>query len=76
MELAMLDVLVAACQEHHITEILGYYITTERNGLVADHYATLGFERIGGGEHKSVWNLKVSRDYAPRNRHIKERVHE
>jgi len=76
VELIMLDSLISACQRDGIAEVLGYYIPTEKNGLVADHYAKLGFERAGGNEQKSIWKLKVSREYAPRNKYIKEPVHE
>jgi FkbH-like protein len=75
VELAMLDALVAACQQHDITEIYGYYIRSEKNNLVSDHYAKLGFERISGDErNRSVWRLALTPDYIRRNRHIKELV--
>jgi FkbH-like protein len=76
MEAAMLDALVAECQEHGISEIRGYYIPTERNGLVAEHYAALGFEAAGGDSKTTEWKLPVTDSYATRNRHIKEFVHE
>jgi FkbH-like protein len=75
VELAMLDALVAICQQHDITEIYGYYIRSEKNNVVSDHYAKLGFERISGEEHnRSVWRLGLTADYVRRNRHIKELV--
>jgi FkbH-like protein len=75
VELAMLDALVAICQQHDITEIYGYYIRSEKNNVVSDHYAKLGFERISGDEHnRSVWRLVLTADYVRRNRHIKELV--
>ena len=75
VELAMLDALVAICQQHDITEIYGYYIRSEKNNLVSDHYAKLGFECISGDEHdRSVWKLVLTADYVRRNRHIKELV--
>ena len=43
-----------------ITEIIGRYIPTARNGLVRDHFAKLGFSRIDeqpGGE--TTWRLAV-----------------
>jgi len=73
VELAMLDCLVATCQQHGITEIYGYYIRSEKNNAVKDHYAKLGFEFISGDEHnRSIWRLVLTADYVPRNRHIKE----
>lgn len=75
VELAMLDSLVAICQQHNITEIYGYYIRSEKNNVVSDHYAKLGFECINGDEHNySVWRLVLTADYVRRNRHIKELV--
>ncbi|HKW77340.1 MAG TPA: HAD-IIIC family phosphatase [Terriglobales bacterium] len=76
MEAAMLDALVAECREHGVSEIRGYYIPTERNGLVAEHYAALGFEAAGGNGQTTEWKMAVTDGYAPRNRHIKEFVHE
>lgn len=76
MEAAMLDALVAECREKGVSEIRGYYIPTERNGLVAEHYSTLGFELAGGDGQTTEWKLPVTDGYLPRNRHIKEFVHE
>lgn len=75
MELAMLDSLVEAGRKQGIQKICGYYIPTDRNGLVAGHYAGLGFERSGGDEQQSIWKLDLAGGYAPRNRHIRELVH-
>jgi FkbH-like protein len=75
VELAMLDALVATCQQYDITEIYGYYIRSEKNNVVSDHYAKLGFECISGNDdQRSVWRLVLSPDYVSRNRHIKELV--
>ncbi len=75
MELAMVDSLVAACLQHDIKTIYGYYIRTERNDIVCGHYAKLGFEPAGEDEHnQSVWKLELTDAYVPRNKHIKEPV--
>lgn len=76
METLMLDALVAECQSRGISEIYGYYIQTERNGLVAGHYTTLGFKRSGGDDQHKVFRLDISHGYQPQNKHIKEYVHE
>lgn len=76
MEALMLDALVAECRNKGIQEIRGYYIPTERNGLVADHYATLGFKRSGGTDQHQEFSLDLAQGYQPQNRHIKEYVHE
>jgi FkbH-like protein len=75
VELAMLDSLVAICQQHDVTEIYGYYIRSEKNDMVSDHYAKLRFECINGDDdQRSVWRLVLTADYVRRNRHIKELV--
>jgi FkbH-like protein len=76
METVMLDALVAECQVQGISEIRGYYIQTERNGLVAGHYADLGFKLSGGDDEHQVFRLDLSQGYQPQNRYIKEYIHE
>jgi FkbH-like protein len=78
MELAMLDVLVENARAESITTLRGYYLPTKKNGMVADHYEKLGFERnsLDPDSNSSVWTLDLQ-TYTPRNRHIKilEPVH-
>jgi FkbH-like protein len=76
METLMLDTLVAECQGRGISEICGYYIQTERNGLVVGHYEMLGFKRSGGNAQHQVFRLDLSHGYQPQSKHIKEFVHE
>jgi FkbH-like protein len=72
MELAMLDALVDHARARNIHALRGYYVPTKKNGMVADHYEKLGFQRditepdLAG----SVWTLET-RAYTPRNRHIR-----
>lgn len=78
MEFAMLDALVAACRSQDITEICGYYVPTEKNDLVRNHYANLGFELLEKNiDGASAWKLAVRGSYVARNKHIlvKELVH-
>src|SRR5215831_3125981 len=74
MEDAMLDALVLRAQETGVDKIVGYYIPTPRNGMVADHYDKLGFtpQHADGSGHAS-WCLELNggREYTPRNRHIR-----
>ncbi len=74
MELAMLDALVERAKAAGVSRIVGYYIPTAKNGMVADHYAKLGFSRqpVLTDENKSTWSLDVS-PYQPRNTHIQTR---
>lgn len=71
----MLDALVDRAKAVGIFRILGYYSRTAKNGMVADHYAKLGFnpEPVAIFEDcKSSWSLDVSA-YKPRNTHIQVR---
>ena len=45
MELAMFDALVEQCQARGIRKIVGVYIPSKKNSMVADHYRNLGFSR-------------------------------
>ena len=48
MEFAMFDALVEQCQARGIRKIVGVYIPSKKNSMVAGHYANLGFTRIEG----------------------------
>ena len=75
VERAVLDALVATCQQYGLSEIVGYYRRSDKNHMVSDHYANLGFERIGAVEpDSSAWRLIVTAGYVRRNTHIKELV--
>jgi FkbH-like protein len=85
MEFAMLDALVERAKSQGIGTLVGHYIPTKKNAMVADHYANLGFHRDGveaGSEARerssavaevasdtAPWQLNVA-DYQPKNRHI------
>lgn len=78
MEIATLDCLVERAKDKGITAIVGYYLPTAKNGMVADHYNKLGFALVSKDEASgaTVWSLETS-NYAARSRHIKilEPVH-
>lgn len=77
MELAMLDNLVGAAVAKGATRLLGRYIRSPKNNMVADHYDRLGFRCIdrSADDSSSVWELPVGLlRYQPRNRYIKERA--
>jgi FkbH-like protein len=60
VEQAMLDLLAEEISSRGGKRLIGLYLPTEKNGLVKDHYAGLGFESLGlnaGGG--SQWALKV-----------------
>ncbi|HEY2163853.1 MAG TPA: HAD-IIIC family phosphatase [Gemmatimonadaceae bacterium] len=74
MEEAMLDALVLRAQRAGVDRIVGYYVPTPRNGMVADHYEKLGFTRLTDETAgTTAWCLDLSRQYTPRNRHIREK---
>lgn len=78
MELAMLDVVVREAKAAGIRTLRGYFLPTKKNGMVADHYEKLGFEKVSDEAESgaTVWTLH-SADYAPRSQHIRilEPVH-
>jgi predicted enzyme involved in methoxymalonyl-ACP biosynthesis len=67
----MLDALVQSCRDKGISRIVGHYIASPKNGIVADHYQTLGFS-LGAQEEKtcSTWLMSLD-DYVPKTRHIR-----
>jgi FkbH-like protein len=73
MEYAMLDALVSRAQEAGCDTIVGEYIATPRNSMVAEHYATMGFTPVPGGTpERNAWTLDITGTHAPRNLHIRE----
>ena len=59
VEEAVLDVLVDNARSRGIRKIIGHYIPTERNGMVRDHYARLGFQLADGQPELDVWEMDV-----------------
>jgi FkbH-like protein len=71
MELAMLDVLVEEARQAGIETVVGTYIPTKKNAMVADFYSRVGFSQQSTNSGASVtYHLSVS-DYNPQNTHIK-----
>ena len=72
MEFAMFDALVEQCQARGIRKIVGIYIPSKKNGMVARHYASLGFSPMGGAsEGSELWSYDVPATYSPRTRYIR-----
>jgi len=72
MEFAMFDALVERCQARGVRKIVGVYIPSKKNSLVAGHYASLGFSPMGGpSEDRELWCYDVPPTYSPRTRHIR-----
>lgn len=61
VEQAVLQELLAQARQRGIRRLIGTYLPTEKNKLVEDHYAKLGFAKTadlpGGG---TVWTLDVA----------------
>jgi predicted enzyme involved in methoxymalonyl-ACP biosynthesis len=64
VERMTLNQLVAAAKSAGVRALIGEYIRTERNGMVKDHYARLGFEPLEQAEQSSRWRLDVQ-SYVP-----------
>jgi FkbH-like protein len=61
VEQAVLQELVVHARALGITQIVGTYLPTERNRLVEDHYAKLGFTQCPGTtEGSTKWTLEVA----------------
>ena len=61
VEKIVLRHLVEAARRQGIAELVGEYRPTERNALVRDHYAQLGFTALStGADGNSLWTLETS----------------
>ena len=60
VEEACLNVLVEACEARGVQRLVGLYKPTEKNEIVREMYAGLGFERVSAAEgRESRWELKL-----------------
>lgn len=72
MEDAMFDAVAAWAKARGLAEIRGEYLKTPKNGMVAEHYARLGFERTALAENgDSRWRLALAGDLPNKNLHIR-----
>jgi FkbH-like protein len=72
MEFAMFDALVEQCQARGICKIVGVYIPSKKNNMVAQHYAGLDFARLSetSGD-RQLWHYNVPQAYSMRTRFIR-----
>jgi FkbH-like protein len=66
VEQAMLTKVVTEAKRRGIERLIGTYIATAKNSMVAEHYRKLGFEQVAsenGGQ--TVWRMNVSEYAAP-----------
>jgi FkbH-like protein len=74
MELAVLDELARRARAMGLRTLVGTYRPTKKNGMVADHYAKLGFARVAETpDGMTTWQLDLD-GYTPRNTHIDVRT--
>jgi FkbH-like protein len=74
MELAMFDALVEQCQTRGIQKIVGVYIPSKKNKMVASHYLRLGFSAEPGcSEGSQTWHYDVPQSQ-PRKAQYIDRV--
>jgi FkbH-like protein len=72
MEFAMFDALVEKCQELSIRKIVGVYIPSKKNSLVARHYESLGFYRVDATcQDRELWQYDVAQSYSMKTRYIR-----
>lgn len=61
VEAATLDVICRHAAERGVKRLLGTYIPTDKNALVAQHYAKLGFTQTATGDRgRTVWEFDVT----------------
>ncbi|MEA4911736.1 MAG: HAD-IIIC family phosphatase [Oscillospiraceae bacterium] len=70
LEHAMFDALVRACRQRGIKTIRGHYLKTAKNGIVADFYGSLGFEKTAQRGDDSDWSYEIPDSYENKNKHI------
>ena len=78
VERAILDRLLRHARSHAVSRLIGTYVPTARNALVAGHYQRLGFSPAGNdADGTTRWTLDVSAYEvpvgAPLPMHIEER---
>jgi FkbH-like protein len=76
MEEFVLDELVDVAKAAGVEQLIGRYIPTDRNDLVAKHYERLGFEEIEENpDGRTTWRLSLA-DYEPSDAPIERKAFE
>ena len=69
----LLNHLVDLARELGLRRLLGAYVPSAKNVLVRDHYAALGFTRVGGDDAGHTrWELEIDGAWQPRQNFIRE----
>ena len=71
MELAMLDILVSEARNAGIATIVGVYLPTKKNGMVAKFYEDLGFQQKSVSPDGAVSYRLSVQDYKMKTTHIR-----
>ena len=59
-EYLLFEYLINACKELGVKEIIGSYIPTKKNGIVAEFYKKINFDRISQEDDgKTVWRYTL-----------------
>ena len=69
LEYAMMNTLIYICKKQGISEVIGYYYPTAKNGMVKDFYRNFNFELIEKQDNKMIWKLDVCK-YEEKHTHI------
>jgi len=68
MESAMLDSLVERAKMRGLSGIVGYYLPTEKNGMVKELFSEMGFSRLPETpDIGTAWHLDISESYNLKN---------
>lgn len=70
MEYAMMDTLIQICRKQGLTQLIGYYYPTAKNGMVRDFYEQQGFTKTGESEEGTVWRYSIGENYECKNKVI------
>ncbi len=62
--------IVAIAKKHHCQRILGQYIPTKKNQLVADHYKKFGYIMTEENQGTTLWALDITNDVPSRETFI------
>ena len=58
----MLAQVAAEAAARKMQRLIGLYIPTAKNGMVADHYKKLGFRQVDSDKAQTTWALDLA-DY-------------
>ncbi len=72
VEQFLLNQLAEIVRSRGLKTLRGEYIPTPKNDLVREHYATLGFTKVGEDGGRTLWELPIDDQWTPRETFIKE----